>query len=362
LAALEDAIDGVGDRLEALTRVAGAGGADQAGTSLAAAREQLEAGAEAQRADLSALADGVRDDVETALGQLQHHLATLSRGIQDGLGEGMARLEDRAATLTVQGQTAALEPLVEGAREAVSSVMADVRAVVADQRQQLAGLRGDVQLVADRLVGAGQALVEHLAGRDLRLERARDELAGRLLADLLTGLPARERETAVRRAAGLLQRRRETRDATRWREGMTPEPNLPAEVADEDELLRLIDARRPAAATSAATPAAPTTEFAPLPDAVIQAAPRPRPAKRAPAAARPAAARPTAAGQPSADPGQPTKPPAAVSGPDSPAPDARTPPANAPGPEGGPRPSPRPTPRPGPRPTPRPTPGRRPRP
>ncbi|HEV7209951.1 MAG TPA: hypothetical protein VGN54_14585, partial [Mycobacteriales bacterium] len=36
LAALEDAIDGVGDRLEALTRVAGAGGADQAGTSLAA--------------------------------------------------------------------------------------------------------------------------------------------------------------------------------------------------------------------------------------------------------------------------------------------------------------------------------------
>jgi len=245
--------------------------------SLAAAREQLEVGAEAQRADLSALADGVRDDVEAALGQLQQQLGTLSRGVREVLAEGLTRLEERATSLGERGQADALQPLLSTTRDAVASVLADVRAAAIGQREQVAGLRDDVQLVADRLTGAGRALVEYLAGRDVQLERVRDELAGRFLADVLDGLPAGGREAATRRATGLLQRRREARDAARWREGLAPSPSLPEGVADEDELLRLIDAgRRP-------SDAAPKTASAGSADVAIRG-----PAGSADAAARPA--------------------------------------------------------------------------
>jgi len=245
--------------------------------SLAAAREQLEVGAEAQRADLSALADGVRDDVEAALGQLQQQLGTLSRGVREVLAEGLTRLEERATSLGERGQADALQPLLSTTRDAVASVLADVRAATIGQREQVAGLRDDVQLVADRLTGAGRALVEYLAGRDVQLERVRDELAGRFLADVLDGLPAGGREAATRRATGLLQRRREARDAARWREGLAPSPSLPEGVADEDELLRLIDAgRRP-------SDAAPKTASAGSADVATRG-----PAGSADAAARPA--------------------------------------------------------------------------
>jgi len=245
--------------------------------SLAAAREQLEVGAEAQRADLSALADGVRDDVEAALGQLQKQLGTLSSGVGEVLAEGLTRLEERATSLGERGQADALQPLLSTTRDAVASVLADVRAAAIGQREQVAGLRDDVQLVADRLTGAGRALVEYLAGRDVQLERVRDELAGRFLADVLDGLPAGGREAATRRATGLLQRRREARDAARWREGLAPSPSLPEGVADEDELLRLIDAgRRP-------SDAAPKTASAGSADVATRG-----PAGSADAAARPA--------------------------------------------------------------------------
>lgn len=68
-----------------------------------------------------------------------------------------------------------------------------------------------------RLDGTGDALAAYLDVRDTRIEAERDRILREVLEDFATSLHARERRTVARRLVDAVDRRRDARDAAKWR-------------------------------------------------------------------------------------------------------------------------------------------------
>lgn len=315
--------------------------ADLTAAALAETNRSLDGLPELLQALAAALTDSGQG-LDAASGELRAasvELASAGDGLRAATGglveDAGLRLEQRAAQVQDAVQAAVQEQLAL-ALEALSGQVAEVRETVADAlsagrqstAEALAGLQGaegqrqrhheelmvSSHAVLDRVTAAGRRLVDYLGERDLLLERERDEAVRRLLADALAGLPERDRE----RAAGLLSRRRDARDAQRWRGGRSGEAGSSARAASglpatESELLGLLDAQSAKSAASAesaespdraAGPSATTTATVPVVEeaAAVQAA---APRKRAPRA-RPAS---KTAEPPVAPPPDPTERP-----------------------------------------------------
>ena len=299
LAALEDALDGVGERLESMARdgiSTLAETMDELGrkvatlTELVLARpaEPPAAAAGASKADVDELL-GLRADLADALEYLRDavvvplrgELASLRSDVQTQITESLTQVHVEVEGMAATALGGVQDEVFGGARDAVAAALAELRdrpvatpaagqdvtafgageqsaalvelreqfiAALAelhdrqiDQIRELAEVRSAVTGMGERLSAVGRALLDHLAGRDLLLEQVRDEHAAQLLSDVLAGLGPAERGAATQRAAGLLQRRREARDAARWRAGRPATPTRPPDVAEEDELVRLLE-------------------------------------------------------------------------------------------------------------------------
>jgi len=165
---------------------------------------------------------------------------------------------------------------------------------LAGQVAAIADVTGTLGGGTDRLVGAGQALLAYLAERDRWLERERDRMLHEVLDEFAQGLSAKERRAVSSRVGEALDRRRDARDAGRFRrtEADKPAIEIPAVPTEITELSKPIEAPKPA------KPAASTTTADVAPKTAVGAL---RAAKKtadnaAPAAASsaPAAAKKTA--------------------------------------------------------------------
>jgi hypothetical protein len=250
--------------------------------------------------------------------------------------------------------------VVEGAKAVAEGVVLEVRSEVQAQlervRDELARAVGGVDEAAtglgagtDKLSRAGTVLVEYLEQRDRLLEAERDSVLSGLLETLAAGLSNVDRAALAARVGEAAARRRDGRDAERYRKAVgkpvapriddLPEavralaPQAPPPVAASPRRKASASAAPAKPARAAAKPATkPATAKAPARTATAKApaakaAPR-RSSARTPStktrSAKPAAAKPAAA-KPA-----PAKPAPAKPAPAKPAPAKRAP-AKAPG-------------------------------
>jgi hypothetical protein len=129
----------------------------------------------------------------------------------------LAQLERQTARADemIASSAAAREALDDGA-----GLLAEVRAMRAEL-QGAAGLLTGAQAVLEagvrRMQTSGDALVRYLDDRDIALEAERDRVLRDVLEDFAASLHARERRTVARRLMDVVDRRRDARDAARWR-------------------------------------------------------------------------------------------------------------------------------------------------
>ena len=285
---------------------------------------------EAQRTQVEALLREVRADVVDAAQDLREELLTRTSAL---LGELGGRLEDVEQRLTgvdgsVVGGTAAAErvaasldaltatserldeavggfrtewptrtyEVVEGARAVAEGVVLDVRAEVGarldDVRATLERVVGTVDLAraglhdgTDRLAQAGSVLVAYLEHRDRLLEAERDRVLHEVLDAFAAGLSARERSALAGRVTDAVARRRDARDAERYREALG-EPVSPTAELPED--VRAMGERVPEPPSSSGDVLWPDRE--PEQGVAAAAAPPGGPAPRGVSGAGPAAA------------------------------------------------------------------------
>jgi hypothetical protein len=156
-------------------------------------------------------------------------------------------------------------------RTEIEQTLAEMRAALSEQVATVRGASGMLGGGTDRLVSAGQALLAYLGERDRWLERERDRVLHEVLDEFAEGLSAKERKAVASRVGEALDRRRDSRDATRYRrtqEGLPAVeiPPIPEEVAALSEPVVPIKApvrrSRPAPSTPAATKSAPPAKKA----------------------------------------------------------------------------------------------------
>ena len=234
---------------------------------LAALDDRLETTSATTREQLMAMLAPLRDDVLAAAESSAADSRALSDGVRADLDAMFVDLRERLGTLSNEVLATARDGAHEQARAAIEATVVQLSGVVADAEREVTTSRLELQRLSDRVVAAGRALVDHLAGRELLLEQVRHEMAAELVTELAAGMTDRDRQAASKRMAGLLQRRRDQRDAQRWREGRPAVPSLPPDVSDENELLALLDL-----STAPADDAGPGRSRAPEPDAATTAA------------------------------------------------------------------------------------------
>jgi len=234
---------------------------------------------ETQRAEGERLLREVQADVVDAGRSLREELLGRTSSLLDELGQRLGDVEARLSGLdgTVAGGTAAAEQVVagldaltataerldaavggfraewptrtyevvQGARAVAEGVVLDVRAEVGarldDVRATLERVVGTVDLArvglhdgTDRLAQAGSVLVAYLEHRDRLLEADRDRVLHEVLDAFAAGLSARERGALAARVTDAVARRRDARDAERYREALgepvSPTADLPQDV------------------------------------------------------------------------------------------------------------------------------------
>lgn len=278
LAAIEDTLDGLAERFEALTRDA----AMNAGARFGAIEDRLERlhaavvegfGAElaSLRGDLADALDEVREQVEATV--------------------GVANSSIRA---TLEEHGVAAHSVLEAVQTEVKSGLAEMSRSLTGQFTAIRGVTGTLGGGTERLVGAGQALLAYLGERDRWLEGERDRVLHEVLDDFAQGLSGRRRKALTSRMRDAVDRRRDARDAERFRTSeagttVIEIPAIPAELAVLSEPLDLPP--EPSEAGYADT-ARDTSEV--IESVTVVAAGKKTPAPRKPATARSTAARPTA--------------------------------------------------------------------
>jgi hypothetical protein len=148
-----------------------------------------------------------------------------------------ARYDDLLGRLELQNVRG--EEMIEttrAAREALddsADLLAEVRAVRAELHGStglLTGAQAVLEAGVRRMQTSGDALVHYLDDRDVALEAERDRVLRDVLEDFAASLHARERRTLARRLIDVVDRRRDARDAARWRR----EHGTGQAAADED--------------------------------------------------------------------------------------------------------------------------------
>jgi hypothetical protein len=198
LAAMESTLERLVERVEAL-----AAPVDRVEAASVALATAFGADLTALRRDLADALDEVRGQVEDAVGD-----ANLSIGAM------------------LDGQRGVEQDALGAVQDELKSGLADISRSLSGQFTAISGVTGTLDGGTERLVGAGQALLAYLGERDLWLERERDRMLGEVLDDFAQGLSGHSRRTLSNRVRTALDRRRDARDAERFRQGGPAGPAL----------------------------------------------------------------------------------------------------------------------------------------
>jgi archaellum component FlaC len=254
---LADALEEVREHVE--------GTVTEANTSIASNLDAHQAASEDLRDSIHRAAsnsDNAHQRV-TSMQQVVERLDTVLTDLQ-------ADWRPRVDTVVAEGRAAAQGTLGD-LRTEIEQTLAEMRAALSEQVATVRGASGMLGGGTDRLVSAGQALLAYLGERDRWLERERDRVLHEVLDEFAEGLSAKERKAVASRVGEALDRRRDSRDATRYRrtqEGLPAVeiPPIPEEVAALSEPVVPIKApvrrSRPAPSTPAATKSAPPAKKA----------------------------------------------------------------------------------------------------
>src|SRR3954452_8926421 len=202
-------------------------------------REDVLDRVEESRADVLSSLDELRAGVSSAVragedtGGRLRELAEVIGSLYATIGELRIEWDARSEAAVVSAREAA-EAATAEFRAEVDVMMANARGAMDRQTaavdETAASLNGGVA----RLVTAGESLLGYLATRDQLLEQERDRVLHEALDAFAAGLSAKERRATAARLSDVLDRRRDSRDAERWRRtaaGSPPRP-LPPPPAD----------------------------------------------------------------------------------------------------------------------------------
>lgn len=287
-AARDRLLEDLGGTLEAIER------------ATVATRDDVDNQLNELRSDFADAIDDMRDHVEKAV-------ELSNEGVAGALADMQGEWRPRVEAVVEDGRTAARAVLAEVQAE-VAHAMAELRAALDGQVATIGSVTGYLSGGTDRLVAAGQSLLAYLGERDRMLERERDRVLHEVLEEFAEGLSPRERRAVASRVGEAVDRRRDARDAARFRKEAPPEPEIPAvpslvarleEPLPEPGPLRTAAAARGTSALRPASKPAPT-KTAPAKRAAAKVSVKPAPAKAAPAkrVARKAAPAKTAAKRP----------------------------------------------------------------
>ena len=244
-----------GDLADALEEVR-----DRIATTVTRADESIAGALDSQRQTFDEV---VRELRSTVLDRLEESTATVATGLDQLRGgvtsaaragevttaqvtsfaESMAGLEHVVGEMHADWDRrtdAAIDLVAQAGHAAVGEFRDEVREVIEDLRrsvdvgtQEVAGSKDLVVTATQRLVSAGEALLGYLARRDQVLEGERDRILHEMLDEFAQGLSAKERRGMGERVGAALDRRRDARDAERFRQGApTPTVDLPEVPAD----------------------------------------------------------------------------------------------------------------------------------
>ncbi|HZG94120.1 MAG TPA: hypothetical protein VEZ46_05355 [Mycobacteriales bacterium] len=213
------------------------------------------------RTSLQPAVDDARDQfARQAEAMTSTVLAAVVSVLDERLGAAAEQLDrQRAALDDVLARMAELIADSGAATGSLDRTRQDLLREISQARGELhatAGVMTGAEAVLDagvrRIETSGAAMVRYLDERDLALEAERDRLLREVLEDFADTLGARERRTVARRLIGVVDRRRDARDANRWRranpgqaaDGSTPEAVAPPTVIDLDAAQQRRAARR----------------------------------------------------------------------------------------------------------------------
>jgi hypothetical protein len=259
---------------------------DRVTRAVTQAQEAIAASVDEQRTSFDATARGLRSDVldrveESAattaagLADLRHGVTTAARAGDQTTSQLGQFAETLAAVHSVVSQLdadwnrrtdAAIDLAAQAGHAAVDEFRGEVRQVVDDLRSSVDasvssvdGSADVLQAATQRLVAAGQALLGYLAQRDRLLEAERDRTLHEILDEFAQGLSAKERRGLSDRVGEALERRRDARDAGRFRRGAQelPAVDVPEPPRDLAALAEPLPPRAPRRTSkTAAKPAA----------------------------------------------------------------------------------------------------------
>ena len=226
---LADALEEIRDRVSRQAQES----ADSVRAALAAQQEAFDETARQLRSDvLDELAD-VRAGMLTRLDAMAVDVERQGRVVDDlsqragFLEEAVNRTADAVARLD-SGWQARTEEVVAQARAAGEAAVGEVRDALAGTTAALQDAARGLAGGTDRLTDAGRGLLGYLAERDRALEQDRETLLHQMLDDFAEGLSPKERRSLADRLGDVLDRRRDSRDAQRWRSEQQSPPPVPA--------------------------------------------------------------------------------------------------------------------------------------
>jgi hypothetical protein len=246
---------------------------ERVASSVHAAHEAMAASLQEHQATSADLRDGITVAAQTSqdTGELVTGLQQSVARLDGTLSELQRDWRPRVDAVVAEGRAAA-QSVLEAARAEVGEALAEVRVALADmttsQAAQVKTIRtvtGTLDGGTERLIGAGAALLGYLGQRDRRLERERAQMLREVLEEFAEGMSTKERRAISGRLGEALDRRRDARDAGRFRRTQTGEtaveiPTVPPEIAALTEsAVPASPAKRAAAATTGATPAGTAT-------------------------------------------------------------------------------------------------------
>ena len=168
--------------------------------------------------------------VAAALEQLQDSTGRLDAAVAGFRTEWPTRTYE-----VVQGARAVAEGVVLDVRAEVGASLDSVRAVLRQVVGSVDAARTDLGDGTDRLARAGSVLVAYLEQRDRLLEAERDRVLHDVLEAFAAGLSSRERSALAARVTDVVARRRDARDAERYRAAVgspvSPTVELPEQVS-----------------------------------------------------------------------------------------------------------------------------------
>jgi ElaB/YqjD/DUF883 family membrane-anchored ribosome-binding protein len=249
LAAIEDGLDGLAERIEALTRDT----ARETAERLAGIETRLERLQDAVIDGFADVRDRVVDEMVGVMSRIEQanvavrttfgaDLAAVRADLADALDEVRGQVESTigaanstiASTLEQHG--AAAHTVLEAVQGEVRSGLTDISRSLGGQFDAIRSVTGTLGGSTDRLVGAGQALLAYLGERDQWLERERDRVLHDVLEEFAGGLSGRGRRSLTGRMRNVVDRRRDARDAERFRRAqgeptVIEVPSVPPELA-----------------------------------------------------------------------------------------------------------------------------------